>query len=128
VKTVLLDKIASVTRACGLKREVRVSAEIPCEEGVVVAVGRKYFTVKTGHWEDKFHLEAENGVHRQQWPDTKGGSPGHVKTFEQVAAAERRQAVVARLRERGVVPGGFSDFKLSTHTLEAIADLAEADL
>jgi len=38
VKTVLLDKIASVTRACGLKREVRVSAEIPCEEGVVVAV------------------------------------------------------------------------------------------
>jgi hypothetical protein len=38
MKTVLLDKIASVTRACGLKREVRVSAGIPCEEGVVVAV------------------------------------------------------------------------------------------
>ena len=39
MKTVLaVDKIASVTRACGLKREVRVSAEIPCEEGVVVAV------------------------------------------------------------------------------------------
>jgi hypothetical protein len=38
MKTVMLDKIASVTRACGLKREVRVSADIPCEEGVVVAV------------------------------------------------------------------------------------------
>jgi hypothetical protein len=38
VKTVLLDKIASVTRACQLKREVRVSSDIPCEEGVVVAV------------------------------------------------------------------------------------------
>jgi hypothetical protein len=38
MKTVLLDKIASVTRSCQLKREVRVSAEIPCEEGVVVAV------------------------------------------------------------------------------------------
>ena len=38
MKTVLLDKIASVTRSCGLKREVRVSAEIPCEEGIVVAV------------------------------------------------------------------------------------------
>jgi hypothetical protein len=38
VKTVLLDKIASVTRSCQLKREVRVAAEIPCEEGVVVAV------------------------------------------------------------------------------------------
>jgi hypothetical protein len=38
MKTVLLDKIASVTRACQLKREVRVTADIPCEEGVVVAV------------------------------------------------------------------------------------------
>ena len=38
MKAVVLDKIASVTRACGLKREVRVSATIPCEEGVVVAV------------------------------------------------------------------------------------------
>jgi hypothetical protein len=38
MKTVLLDKIASVTRACQLKREVRLSADIPCEEGVVVAV------------------------------------------------------------------------------------------
>ncbi|HSK77222.1 MAG TPA: hypothetical protein VLQ45_12270, partial [Thermoanaerobaculia bacterium] len=38
MKTVMLDKIASVTRACQLKREVRISADIPCEEGVVVAV------------------------------------------------------------------------------------------
>jgi hypothetical protein len=38
MKTVLLDKIASVTRGCQLKREVRVSDEIPCEEGVVVVV------------------------------------------------------------------------------------------
>jgi hypothetical protein len=38
VKTLLLDKIASVTRGCQLKREVRLSEDIPCEEGVVVAV------------------------------------------------------------------------------------------
>jgi len=38
MKTVLLDKIASVTRNCALKREVRVAGPIPCEEGVVVAV------------------------------------------------------------------------------------------
>jgi hypothetical protein len=38
VRTVVLDKIASVTRSCGLKREVRVADAIPCEEGVVVAV------------------------------------------------------------------------------------------
>jgi hypothetical protein len=37
-KTVVLDKIASVTRSCQLKREVRLAAEIPCAEGVVVAV------------------------------------------------------------------------------------------
>jgi hypothetical protein len=38
LKTVLLDKIASVTRALKLPREVKVTAEIPCEEGVVVAL------------------------------------------------------------------------------------------
>jgi hypothetical protein len=38
MKAVVLDKIASVTRSCGLKREVRLSDRIPCEEGVVVAV------------------------------------------------------------------------------------------
>jgi hypothetical protein len=38
MKPVFLDKIASVTRACGLRREVRVAPEIPCEEGVIVAV------------------------------------------------------------------------------------------
>ncbi|HYN19938.1 MAG TPA: hypothetical protein VE078_03185 [Thermoanaerobaculia bacterium] len=38
MKTVVLDKVASVTRSCQLKREVRVSPQIPCEEGIVVAV------------------------------------------------------------------------------------------
>jgi hypothetical protein len=38
VKTVLLDKIASVTRNIPLKREVRVSERIPCAEGMVLAV------------------------------------------------------------------------------------------
>jgi hypothetical protein len=38
MKSLLLDKIASVTRNAELKREVRVGSEIPCEEGVVVAV------------------------------------------------------------------------------------------
>lgn len=38
MKTVLLDKISSVTRSCRLQREVRVAPEIPCEEGVVIAV------------------------------------------------------------------------------------------
>lgn len=38
MKPVVVDKIASVTRACSLKREVRVAAAVPCEEGVVLAV------------------------------------------------------------------------------------------
>ena len=37
MKTMLLDKISSVTRNAQLKREVRIGAEIPCEEGVVIA-------------------------------------------------------------------------------------------
>src|SRR3984893_8546638 len=38
MRTIVVDKIASVTLACALTHEVRVSAEIPAEEGVVVAV------------------------------------------------------------------------------------------
>ena len=38
MKTVIADKIASVAQNKGLKRELRVSADIPCEEGVLVAV------------------------------------------------------------------------------------------
>ena len=38
MRSIVVDKVASVTQACGLSREVRVSAEIPAEEGVVVAV------------------------------------------------------------------------------------------
>ncbi|HTY48151.1 MAG TPA: hypothetical protein VMB48_00500 [Steroidobacteraceae bacterium] len=38
MRSVVVDKIASVTQACGLSREVRVTADIPAEEGVVVVV------------------------------------------------------------------------------------------
>jgi len=38
MKTVIADKIASVAQHRGLKRKLQVSAEIPCEEGVLVAV------------------------------------------------------------------------------------------
>ena len=38
MRTVVVDKIASVTQALGLTHELRIAAEIPCEEGVVVVV------------------------------------------------------------------------------------------
>ena len=38
MRSVVVDKLASVTQACGLAHEVRISAEIPAEEGVVVIV------------------------------------------------------------------------------------------
>ncbi|HEX3845977.1 MAG TPA: hypothetical protein VHV81_01240 [Steroidobacteraceae bacterium] len=38
MRTVVVDKIASVTQACGLSHELRISTEIPCEEGTVVVV------------------------------------------------------------------------------------------
>ncbi|HEU5442691.1 MAG TPA: hypothetical protein VFU61_02630, partial [Steroidobacteraceae bacterium] len=38
MRSVVVDKIASVTQACGLSHEVRISTDIPSEEGVVVVV------------------------------------------------------------------------------------------
>jgi hypothetical protein len=38
MKTIIADKISSVAQDLALKRELRVSADIPCEEGIVVAV------------------------------------------------------------------------------------------
>ena len=38
MRPIVVDKIASVTQACGLSHELRVSSDIPAEEGVVVVV------------------------------------------------------------------------------------------
>jgi hypothetical protein len=38
MRTVVVDKIASVTQACGLSHEIRIATDIPCEEGVVLVV------------------------------------------------------------------------------------------
>jgi len=38
MRSVVVDKLASVTQACGLSHEVRICADIPAEEGVVVIV------------------------------------------------------------------------------------------
>ncbi|MGH8130742.1 MAG: hypothetical protein ACRES3_07805 [Steroidobacteraceae bacterium] len=38
MKPIIVDKIASVTQACVLSHQLRISTDIPCEEGVVLAV------------------------------------------------------------------------------------------
>jgi len=38
MRSVVVDKLASVTQTCGLLHEVRIAADIPAEEGVVVVV------------------------------------------------------------------------------------------
>ena len=38
MRTVVVDKVASITQALGLSHEVRISPDIPAEEGVVVVV------------------------------------------------------------------------------------------
>src|SRR5487761_1848451 len=38
MRSVVVDKIASVAQACGLSREVRIATDIPSEEGVVIVV------------------------------------------------------------------------------------------
>jgi hypothetical protein len=72
VKPVVLDKIASVTRACALKREVRVAAQIPCEEGVVVAARVRNDKSRYNH------LELPSGRMAQvQRGDVVAGALGH---------------------------------------------------
>jgi hypothetical protein len=38
MRSVAVDKLASVTQACGLSHEVRIAADIPAQEGVVIVV------------------------------------------------------------------------------------------
>ena len=39
MRTVVVDKIASIAQACGLSHEVRIATQdIPCDEGVVLVV------------------------------------------------------------------------------------------
>ncbi|MGO9802238.1 MAG: hypothetical protein ACLPTM_15890 [Steroidobacteraceae bacterium] len=38
MRSVIVDKLASVTQACSLSHEVRIAADIPAEEGVVIVV------------------------------------------------------------------------------------------
>jgi len=38
MRSVMVDKIASVTQALNLTHEIRIAPEIPCEEGVVIVV------------------------------------------------------------------------------------------
>ena len=38
MRSVVVDKIASVALAADLGQEIRVSDEIPCEEGVLIAI------------------------------------------------------------------------------------------
>src|SRR5882762_11566101 len=38
MRSMVVDKIASVTQACGLSHELRIAPEIPCEEGLVLVV------------------------------------------------------------------------------------------
>jgi hypothetical protein len=38
MRQVVVDKIASVTQACGLSHEIRIAADIVCEEGMVLVV------------------------------------------------------------------------------------------
>src|SRR6202163_4222596 len=38
MRSVVVDKIASVTQACGLSHELRIAADISCDEGVVLVV------------------------------------------------------------------------------------------
>jgi hypothetical protein len=76
LKTVLLDKIGSVALNCRLSREVRVSPEIPCVEGGVIAV--RVLTSKSTYNQ----LELPSGRFSQVKPgDVVAGALGHRKAL-----------------------------------------------
>jgi hypothetical protein len=76
VKTVILDKIGSVALNCRLSREVRVSTEIPCVEGGVIAV--RVLTSKSTYNQ----LELPSGRFSQIKPgDVIAGALGHRKAL-----------------------------------------------
>jgi hypothetical protein len=76
VKTVLLDKIGSVALNCRLSREVRVSPDIPCVEGGVIAV--RVLTSKSTYNQ----LELPSGRFSQIKPgDVIAGALGHRKAL-----------------------------------------------
>ena len=76
MKTVLLDKIGSVTLNCRLSREVRVSPDIPCVEGGVIAV--RVLTSKSTYNQ----LELPSGRFSQIKPgDVIAGALGHRKAL-----------------------------------------------
>ena len=76
MKTVLLDKIGSVALNCRLSREVRVSPDIPCVEGGVIAV--RVLTSKSTYNQ----LELPSGRFSQIKPgDVIAGALGHRKAL-----------------------------------------------
>jgi hypothetical protein len=76
MKTVLLDKIGSVTLNCRLPREVRVSGEIPAVEGGVIAA--RVLTAKSAY----NTLELPSGRFSQVKPgDVIAGALGHRKAL-----------------------------------------------
>jgi hypothetical protein len=76
LKTVLLDKIGSVALNCRLSREVRVSPDIPCVEGGVIAV--RVLTSKSTYNQ----LELPSGRFSQVKPgDVIAGALGHRKAL-----------------------------------------------
>jgi hypothetical protein len=76
LKTVLLDKIGSVALNCRLSREVRVSPDIPCIEGSVIAV--RVLTSKATYNQ----LELPSGRFSQVKPgDVIAGALGHRKAL-----------------------------------------------
>lgn len=76
MKTVILDKIGSVTLNCRLSREVRVSPDIPCVEGGVIAI--RVLTSKSTYNQ----LELPSGRFSQVNPgDIVAGALGHRKAL-----------------------------------------------
>src|SRR5207237_1342020 len=106
MRSVVVDKLASVTQACGLSHEVRIAADIPAEHGGVLGVALNFpylgerigVPARVGH----NRLDADAAL------DTRGvpvvALAGTCMEAGKTAAA---CAVITRMRHRGLTVDAF---------------------
>ena len=136
MRTVVVDKIASVTQACGLLHEVRIAPEIPCEEGValVVEVLNNKSTYNTLELTSGRMAKISRGDvvvgalgHRKALFGYSGHIPEALQCVQDLSAGEQRQVHSASSTTSRSEFGSASPVSCSKYSSMASRTLASAD-
>ena len=110
MKTIMVDKIASVAQACDLSHELRISTDIPSEEGVVLAV--EILTNKANY----NALELTSGrMAKISRGDVVVGALGHVDTAVDDAPAQRADGETVHRQHGAAVVQRDADREVAAH-------------